>query len=532
MLKKFLNPLPVFNVVFLALFGILTLFVGLSPTINKFGLFQPVIILFSLATVVAAACMAFMSYRPGKRTVRLYPWFMVAAFVAALAIELLIAHALTSYGYSWDSEFVYNQAVQFGQHGSLDPGFLVYLRDNPNNIGLLTILGLFFKVLHHFGVTNYLFAAVLLNVGVLFLTHIVTTVVAYMMYGRRIAVIAFGFGFVFITLSMYVQTPYTDTLTVLFPITIFFLALLFVKYGALYARILIAALIATLGVIGYLIKPTAIIAVVALMIISFIWLVATKNGPSFSKRLGLYAVYAATGLMFAGVTYLGFTKVVDATHMLPYAYADAGDLSKPITHYIAMGMRSKVVGNSVNYGGFDSELTNTIVKLQTEQAKKNFAKDAISRQLSDYGPVGYAAFLGHKIKWITSDATFYAYGEGTNKNVKFMYQDKGSTTIRKFMYVDGKYYQLFGNTLQIFWIAILLLISMQLFFVIMNRHSRSNVYTSTLRLMITGVLLFLLMFEGRSRYIFLYVPIFIILALYTLQLFKENEDFSEHIDGK
>jgi hypothetical protein len=224
----------------------------------------------------------------------------------------------------------------------------------------------------------------------------------------------------------------------------------------------------------------------------------------------------------AGAGFVGFTKLVDAAHVLPYPYAHANDLSKPFTHFVAMGMYDGSVGYAKNYGGYDKAYSETSIMLQTPEAKRQYAADAIHQQLASYGPLGYAEFLGHKIKWIMSDATFFAYGEGDNNAVLFAHQDGLSKSIRQFMYVDGKYYQVFGNALQVVWLSLLLLIVTQAYFVLSNRTAKYDAYVSMLRLMVIGILLFLLIFEGRSRYIMLYVPIFIVLAMYSLRWFKDT----------
>lgn len=521
-LQRF-NPFPAFNVIFLVLFSILTLCVALAPTINKFGLYQPALIIFSLATVTAASLMVFASYRPGGRVLRAYPWLVAGALLVSLAVQLIVARALLSEGYSWDSELIFKEASHFALNGSLHEGFIAYLRDNPNNIALVTILGVFFKGLHHLGVQDFLWPATLLNVAVLFLTQLVTFATALLLYGKRVAAVTLLFGFAFVGLSMFVQTPYTDTLTIIFPVSILFLSILFVRSKHRWIRAVLSALIGLITVVGYLVKPTVVIACIALLVVAGIWLVISKHSTPWPKKWALAALYSSCAVLFGAAALFGFGKSVDAIGVLPYPYAQAAAVAKPPLHYVAMGMRSSVVGNSVNYGGYDSEMTNTIVRLQSPEAKRNFATDAIRRQLQDYGPLGYADFLGHKAKWIASDATFFAYGEGSNKNVTFRNHDRLSTAIRQFMYVDGRHYQLFGNALQVLWVALLLLITMQLYFVLMNRQVRYNAYATILRLMLAGILVFLLLFEGRARYLFLYVPIFILLGMHTLQLFKEND---------
>lgn len=518
--KYLLKTLPVLNIGFLVAVAILALLVGLSPTINKFGLYQQTLVIFSLASVVAATLMMLASYRSSSRLRKYYPAAIIIAFAISLGVQVCIAIALTSYGYTWDSERIFNEASLYARSGSVSDDFEIYIRSNPNNIALVTGLGLFFKALSHFGVDNFLLAASLLNTFVLFLTQIIIFLVAYLLYGRRIAAISIIFSFVFLSLSMHVQTPYTDTLAIFFPIAIFLLFLLTVGARTTWVKILLSAAIGAVAAIGCLIKPTVIIAIIALILAGTVWLIAYRNKQKSHIKTSLYCSISL--ILAAALVVFGFARTVDAVGILPYKYSEAAEYAKPATHFIAMGMRTTIAGNSHNYGGYNEELSDTIIGLQTPEAKLNYSIFTIQKQLQEYGPINYLGFLGNKIRWIMSDATFFAYGEGDNNSVVFYDNGELSSLIRQFMFVEGRHFQLFSGFLQVFWVALLLLITMQLYFVLMNRMARHNAYTSILRLMILGILLFLLVFEGRSRYILLYVPIFIILALYTLRWFKET----------
>jgi len=223
-----------------------------------------------------------------------------------------------------------------------------------------------------------------------------------------------------------------------------------------------------------------------------------------------------------GLVYKSYPIVADHLYAVPFSVTKTAETSKPLLHFAAMGLKTVDYGNTVSYGGFNQADADNTVKLQGKQAKTDYSVMLIKQRLNEHGSVGYSKFLAHKTNWILSDGTFYAYGEGSNEAVKFTAQDQISKHVRGFMYVEGKRYVFFSNVLQVFWVALLLLIAVQLIIHIMHKASRANAYAVLPRLMIAGILLFLLLFEGRSRYIFLYLPIFIVAAMYTLQWFRST----------
>lgn len=119
-----------------------------------------------------------------------------------------------------------------------------------------------------------------------------------------------------------------------------------------------------------------------------------------------------------------------------------------------------------------------------------------------------------------SDGTFFAYGEGDINQVTFINNDSTSEDIRSLATPTGSHYHVLGNVMQVVWITILLLIAMQLIIALLWQSARINPLLTSLRMMIVGILLFLLIFEGRSRYLFLYIPVFIVAAMYTLDWFR------------
>lgn len=76
---------------------------------------------------------------------------------------------------------------------------------------------------------------------------------------------------------------------------------------------------------------------------------------------------------------------------------------------------------------------------------------------------------------------------------------------------DGKYYLLRADIMQVFWDFILLLISSDIIICIFVRKRRAGVY-SVFKIVILGITLYLMLFEDRSKYLFMFLPIYIAYA--------------------
>ena len=81
--------------------------------------------------------------------------------------------------------------------------------------------------------------------------------------------------------------------------------------------------------------------------------------------------------------------------------------------------------------------------------------------------------------------------------------------VTDFAYSTGKYYIYISSIRHAVWLFILLL----LLFCYSKKNNREIL---VIQLSLIGLFLFEILFEARSRYLFIYVPYFIILAILTI----------------
>jgi hypothetical protein len=508
-----------YNYSFLVVAAILVVLVALVPAAHKFHLFGPKLPI----AIGAAMTVALLAVRINRSQRVWRPWCTVVVFAAFLVVQLTVAWALTATGSGWDSQIVLDQAVRYAQQGSIDPALVDYFQTYPNNVALLVMLGGYFKLVRLLGVSDLVTAASVLNAVALWLSQIMLYLVARRLYGARIARMTWPLSLLLLAISPQTATVYTDTLAALFPISLWYVVLRASAARSSNTRLGWLMVMGVVAVVGVLMKPTVIMAVIAPVVALGVWLlVSPATATQQRRRWWMVASGALMTGLFCLFTYASYLKLVDTLDILPYPARNLNDVAMPAWHYAAIGMKTREHDGVPAYGVYSAEAVANISAQPGQQAKTVFALSEIQRQLAGYGPVGYADFLLKKALWILSDGTFYAYGEG-NTNLTFYHNDAVSWAVRQLLYVGGWGYGGYSNVAQVCWLAVLMLVALPV--ARLRYAARNNFGFTTLvpRLMLTGLILFILLFEGRSRYLFLYVPVFIGLALYTLKIFEPGE---------
>lgn len=131
---------------------------------------------------------------------------------------------------------------------------------------------------------------------------------------------------------------------------------------------------------------------------------------------------------------------------------------------------------------------------------------------------GISVFLNEKLLWITNDGTFFWGGEGgffqgVSPSVEAM-QGNWGKTLKSWIVIDSPNYSFLQTLQQGLWLLFLVLIAVPLF--IKDEFDLTCDLIGCLRFSAVGILSFILLFEGRSRYLISFLPVFAMLATYGL----------------
>jgi hypothetical protein len=253
--------------------------------------------------------------------------------------------------------------------------------------------------------------------------------------------------------------------------------------------------ITILSVLGYKLKPQVLIVFIAIFMISAINTLRTRNKNGIIRKVLAIAVGFICALVISKMAVSSMKIEIDDNKTFN------------IQHFFMMGMNPEDMGiwseNDVNFSGsFDTAETRNAedMKLALERIK-------------DMGVVGVSKQLVRKTLTNYCNGTFCWAGEGTFF-VKVLEEKSSpiSGLLRGLYYTRGcadigKYYAVWANFEQMLWLTVLML---SVFSAFTQKSSEKNV----IMLAIIGLTIFELLFEARARYLYTYVPLYIVLAIY------------------
>ncbi len=409
----------------------------------------------------------------------------------------------------WDSAMV--EEWSYGMvHGGADSETLSWMINlYPNNSLLVAALTRWYELCAAVGITGRATGAVLITAMAMtaaFAIGYLTT--------RRVAGPTAGYVYAvlltpFLAVSPYAAVAYSDTIGMLFPITIIYLFVRLLDADRLWVRGLLWLGIGVVFHLGYQVKPTVLFALLAVIgggIAVTNWRRWTR--PDLVRR-ATAAVALAAGV---GVSVVGSNLLIS-----PFGFAPEGEEvehAMPFTHFLNMGaVRVETPYGTHRWGGYNHPDVVEMINLPPEERSEH-AVDSYLQRVEAMGPYGYAEFLNDKGNWVFGDGSFFAYGEGTMSapDPGWVRNDARSTAIRDWVNLHGAHYPTVLLGWQVLWLAVLVLLVAP---VVAWPRGMFNLPSAAMRLSLVGLLVFLLLFEARPRYLYLYLPVFVALSSLT-----------------
>ena len=198
-----------------------------------------------------------------------------------------------------------------------------------------------------------------------------------------------------------------------------------------------------------------------------------------------------------------FNVVIVNRNSFHFNVNDYGQI--PYTHWKMMGVEDKDADNSERntYGGYNVHDYDKTESFATVKDAQKYNIKEYMKRVNKMGFVGYAEFLTKKSVNIWADGYYFS-------NVKLGISPINNNTIlRKFLLQDSttKYFGIYFTQGVNFSFLIALIIGA----VLKVKDKCEEV--DSVRLAIIGIMIFLLFWEGRSRYLVNYIPIFIFIIV-------------------
>lgn len=409
-------------------------------------------------------------------------YYTIAVGILFVTIQVLIGYVLMVKP-TWDFGEVYNIAVDFAKN----PGIhfrAPYLYLCSNNIMFAVLFAIIFKGFYLLGFHNHFIElGIFINIIMIDIALIYTYLLIGKINDKRRKPFLF-FLVMSSPLLFYVPIFYTDTISLPFMIgSIYYLYRYFYETqktkDAVFAGIFIG--------VGALIKPTVLIMGVAVIIFLFL-----KKQKKYNRRF-LMCFLIPIILFLLG-------QKVFINHFFDQDYLKQSEL--PTEHYLLIGLEGT--------GSFSEERYLEMSQLNHEE-KVRVAKKNIRKRINNmFKNKEVLSFYNRKISFTWTDGTFFSFEK--------LHREPIHKDFTKYIYSNDNndiFYWTFSNTE---WIIIIVLMILGVVFRKTLPEKTQELQTIA-NISIVGIILFLLLWETRSRYLVNYVPIFMLnayIGLYAL----------------
>lgn len=422
-----------------------------------------------------------------------------AVFIGVFAADLFIVdHIWINTG--WDVRVIMDAAYELVNSHKLSDSSLYYLSVYPNNLFIVYLSAFMLRLgMLLFPHNPYLFSFICSAFTVCVSVYLAVLCVYKLSGSRRITLVAMVIGIPFIALSPWIVIPYSDTFGMIFPVAALF-CLVFCR-----KKHLGLALAAALCALGYQIKPTSIIPLIALILLGGCYLLsdAVKRRPWY-QRAGASVLALLIGVSIA----FGISALIqsdDAVELDP-------DARTPLSHFLNMGF------NPISHGAYSHEDVLFSASFPDVQSRSQANFDSFKARVSAMGLTGLARHFTHKTAANFIDGTF-SWGQGSFYEYVPPERSPLDGALRSFYYNDGSHFAAFAFIEQCLWLLVLICVCL----IAIPGGGKGADFVS---LCLLGESLFLLLFECRARYLYMFTPLFVVLAC--LGLKNAAESIAKH----
>ena len=376
-----------------------------------------------------------------------------------------------------------------------------YFSRCPNNLLLTWFYSFALRVNQAVGVWNGSESSSYL-MSLVFINCLISCAASALVFGSvkrltgsgRCARLAWAVYCALIGLSPWFLVAYSDAVGLLFPILICYLLI-----RPFRSRLVKGLLIGFAGCVGYLIKPQAVIVLIAVMIVKGLSLLRLNC----RKAVGLCVRTAVPMVAAALITFGLYQRVVTPAMGLRLD----PEASFTIPHFLMIGL------NEETTGGYSEEDVRFSASFKTNEERGRANLQRAMERLKTFGPAGYAEFLVKKTLFNYNDGTFGWGGEGDFSN--WVCQDvntKASPLLKSIYYHQGTNHHYLATFFQGVWL--LILAGCLLAGCALRRQPREAAEKMAVVLLsLVGLTLFELLFEARARYLYTFAPVYLLAAV-------------------
>lgn len=488
----------------------------------KANILVPNILLTLIALAAAGVCVWMIArcgrIAPGSRTSRYLDLGLVILFILFFFFCMVLSH-----------ETVFDMAVDPGvvrvaaknlAHG-IPFGYQFEFSMNHNNLPIIYILGRLYGFAEGRSWFSHQPEYLWVIVGCMMVSSagFCCCEIVKKLTGNVAAVlIAFALYLVTAGLSPWKYIPYTDSYVILFPVLCVWLYLCSRDCRKRAGKFVFLFLSLFFGVAGGFIKPSAYIAVLAILCLAGIRFLTAllrwcrdRRGASAAREgseepvhgiraAGILLLYT---LVVSGVLFLGtglFKEHIIKSMGLEYNE----EIEATAQYFFFMGT------NELTTGSFTIEDYGIFGEFQFSKAERNAAcLERAWERIKARGPLGTAYFCLKKLVRSFNDGTFawagVQYYEPFPENLT--HDNRVAGYLRSLFMPGGANQGKYDTFAELVWIFTLLGVPG----IVLASERKSD--HSLFAILVIGVLCYLMLFESGARYVFIFSPVFILMSV-------------------
>ena len=420
-----------------------------------------------------------------KRKEQFFYFLLLIAFF----LMLLIAFSLEVDVYNtWDYGQLIRSAYETVINGKLEN--TAYFARYPNNSFYMLILSSYFKCISAFAkdnIYNYLNATIPINCILVALSILFTYLTAKIFLTEKAA---FRCGMIMLGLSplyVYSTIAYTDVFAI-FPASLILFLYMKGKTEKIYRKRMVwFCLLAMLTAVGYKIKATLIIFFVAIVIdISF----------SIIKRRKYFLML----IIYISVFFVSIGACTTVSTEFLYNNGVTEGMRQeeefPITHWFMMGINPRYSG------GFNQE--------DVDYTKSHIGRESkVSANITEIEERLKNMKAGGTIKHVLIKKVARMWGSGDCSGSDYVSRLPRSNNIwRQVFSLGGHYNYIYRLCAQLYYAFVIMAIFRTAVSVMKNREINKGFMVE---LTFLGVFMFFLIWECNSRYLFVFLPVLVLL---------------------
>lgn len=425
---------------------------------------------------------AFILVKINKKDMKTKTFYIVVGTVAfvTLIAQTIVAFWAPDVYYEWtDFGCVQDMAIKLSQGGYV---WEDYFAEFHHNVPIVIIFSWIYGIADSWSLVIWAGAI---------LTNLATVLSALTIYqiskNKRISIVVLVIAECLVGMSWRSYIAYTDSWGMLFTIATLWIFTLNIKIQYK------GPLIVVFGLVGAWIRMTVLIPLIGIGI--YVLLKALVDEEFKIKKDAVISLVLCIVLAVGGI---GLSKFL----LNQYGY-ERSQSARGLQYLLMMGQDESGLGT---VGG--GQYKTIYADLCDTYHERSERMDACVKVALDW----------IKERGIWRNIRFYlkkvnvAYNDGYFDHVEPYDKSTADRNLIYDLYVsDGRYYLLRADIMQVFWDFVLLLISADIIVYIFGKKSREGVY-SIFKLTFVGITLYLMLFEDRSKYLFVFLPVYVAYA--------------------